>query len=161
MSKPIYRLLAGVLCVILLSGCGFHLRGSQNRDLHLKQLQLSPDRPFDKTYQTIRQQLLAQGLVISTEANAPILVVEPKLFQVHVLAYGRDGQVRRERLTYQLKFKVQKSDGTLIIPETEVTSERDRLLNPSQDLGDAYEKQLLEQEMLNDAISQMAHFLVF
>ena len=79
-------------------------------------------------------------------------------FAKQTLAYGANGQVRRERIRYTLIFKLQGVDGAMLIPETAIHAERDRLINQDQVLGDYNEEELLQSDMRREGIEEMTQY---
>ena len=155
-----YRLIVACVLSVLITGCGFQLRGQTTHALAIHQLQLSPAQPESATYQSILQYLKNQGLSVNADEQAPTLSILSQGIKDHVLAYGPQGQVRRERLTYHFTFEVTDTMGEVIVPRTTLKTDRDRVLNPDQSLADDHERQLLEREMRYDILGQMMQLLV-
>ncbi len=161
----LFRLISLILSLLLITGCGFHLRGLNTPQPRVFSIHLAPERPYDKIFQQIRAQLQAQGIHFLSTADqnpAPTLwIVEQHFDPPKTLAYGAQGQIRRERLVYTFIFRLEGPEHQLIIPQTTLFTERERLLNPGQDLADAHEKDLLEQEMIAEVTEQLSSYLHF
>ena len=146
------------LCAVL-SGCGFHLRMHQKQLNHqYPQIQL-PLSGSHTLHQAIRRALAASSVhvVESTIAKSslPPLVVLAEDITTQPLVYGPDNELRRERLRMIVKFSFGKNTPKVF----ELATERDRMLNSNQHLGDNAEKVLIEQEMQMDIIRQLLRFL--
>lgn len=144
----------GFLCV-LLSGCGFHLRGHQQKSalLAYPALRLQTDSTYSHLTHLIEAQLKSQGISLTeTVGEAPTLQVSAEELNTQDLAYSAEGEVRRQRVTYQLNFSLKAADGTILIPDQTLSVFRDQLLNPNQSLGDEYEQEMIEKELQQDAI---------
>lgn len=143
---------------LTLTGCSFHLRGSSpSTGLYSRSVHLMPEHPYDPIQQTMRQQLLDQHFNLEA-SNASTLTIVSERFNTQTLAYGANGQIRRERLRYTLTFKLQDAEGTLLIPETDIHAERDRLVNQDQILGDYNEEELLKEDMRRECVDEMTRY---
>jgi outer membrane lipopolysaccharide assembly protein LptE/RlpB len=159
-------ILACLYCLI--SACGFHLRGTQHSSLpKIKEVVLQPYEPYNEFYQTLRENLKRAGvdvLLPQTNLACPTLNVAKSELSNFTLAYSLQGQTRRERLLLSLSY-------TLNLPATsgrinqnfnqKMISDRDRQLNPNQDLADQYERALLEKEMQLELVMQLIQQLSF
>jgi outer membrane lipopolysaccharide assembly protein LptE/RlpB len=159
-------ILACLYCLI--SACGFHLRSTQHSSLpKIKEVVLQPYDPYNEFYQTLRENLKRAGVdVLLPQANlaCPTLTVTKGELSQFSLAYSLQGQTRRERLLLSLSY-------TLSLPATagrmnqnfnqKMLSDRDRQVNPNQDLADQYEKTLLEKEMQLELVMQLIQQLGF
>lgn len=155
-----------LLLLCLVSGCGFHLRGTHHpKTLHVKEMILLPYTPYTRFYQVARENLKRAGVdVLLPEDNfhqvCPTLTLTKSDMSQHTLVYSLQGQTRRERLQLGLKYH-------LNLPSThqefsqKIISNRDRQLNPNQDLADQYEKSLLDTEMQQELIEQLIQHLSF
>lgn len=168
MSLTTQRLFYICLFVLLglISGCGFHLRGTHHANaLKVKEMILLPYLPFEQFYQRTRENLKRAGVDVllpqdSLNQACPTLTVTKSDMSQHTLVYSLQGQTRRERLQMGLKY-------TLGLPSShqdfnqKILCNRDRQLNPNQDLADQYERALLETEMQQELIEQLIQHLSF
>lgn len=147
-----------------MSGCGFHLRGTQHSSLpKIKELALRPYEPYSEFYQTLRENLKRVGVdVILPQANlaCPTLTLTKSDLTQHSLVYSLQGQTRRERLQLALSYKFDLPNASQPF-EGKMISNRDRQLNPNQDLADQFEKTLLEKEMQLELVVQLIEQLRF
>ncbi len=162
--RIIIRLIISLVLALSLTGCGFHLRGTQKSNpIRIRTLVLQPYDPYNFFYQTLRENLKRSGVdVILAQAHlsCPTLTVKKSEVTQHTLVYSLQGQTRRERLQLNLSYD-------LTLPKThqhfnqKMTSNRDRQLNPNQDLADQYEKTLLEKEMQQELVAELIQQLSF
>lgn len=156
----------GILLATLISGCGFHLRGTHNPNkIQVKELVLLPYEPYSNFYQLARENLKRAGVDIqvpqdSTSIDCPTLRLTKSDMNQHILVYSLQGQTRRERLQLNLKYDLNLPSANKQFNQ-QMTSNRDRQLNPNQDLADQYEKNLLEKEMQQELIEQLIQQLSF
>jgi len=139
---------------LLLSACGFHLRGA---------VPLSPS--MEHIYVQGGSQLLARDLRLSLEAAGAEIADEPQaarsVLQIleeysdrRVLSVGSDAQVQEYELAYGVRFAVVRKDGTILLPPQELLVTRDYRFDPNQVLGSSSEESLLREEMQRD-LSQL------
>ncbi len=144
----------GVL-MVLLTGCGFHLRGyhSDTAAIPYSSLHLQTDSPYGHLTHLLETQLQSQGVSLeATGQLAPTLKVSATEIETQDLAYSAEGEVRRQRVNYQLNFSLTAPDGTTLIADQTLAVFRDQLLNPDQSLGDEYEQKMIEKELQQDAV---------
>ena len=151
------KIIPFLLIILLLNGCGFHLRGMADpAGLQLHAIHLVPDSPYDQTQQGIRQQFIDQHIELNP--TAPTLSIVSENFSKHILVYGSNGQIRQERIRYTLVFQLEDVNGQLLIPKTQVHAERDRLINQDQVLGDYNEEELLQKDMRRECVNEMIRY---
>jgi LPS-assembly lipoprotein len=154
--KKILRSFFKITClVVLLSGCGFHLRGHQQAPLiPYPSLHLQTHAPYSYLTHALEDQLKSHGVILqeATDTATPTLEVSADELSTQDLAYSADGEVRRQRVNFQLNFNLTAHDGTVLIADQTLSVFRDQLLNPDQSLGDAYEQKMIEKELQQDAI---------
>lgn len=156
----------GILLLTLISGCGFHLRGTHNpKKIQVKELILLPYEPYSSFYQLARENLKRAGVDVqvpqdNSSIDCPTLRLTKSDMNQHILVYSIQGQTRRERLQINLKYDLN-LPGTSKQFNQQMMSNRDRQLNPNQDLADQYEKNLLEKEMQQELIEQLIQQLSF
>lgn len=144
--------------ILLLCGCGFHLRHAQS-DLSKKYptIILTPSGS-NTLHQGLYRALIASSITV---VESPDVAIGPRLqvisqdLTTQPLVYGPDSELRRERLKMSVSFTF----GLENPRQFELTTERDRQLNPNQHLGDNAEKVVIEREMQADIISQLLRFL--
>ncbi len=151
-----------ILCAILLSSCGFHLRRNPVELGHkfpIIVLQRSGSHTF---YQALQRALTLAKTEVITQTPAgddsgaiPQLTITSQLLTQQPLVYGPDSELRRERLKMSVTFSF--ANPTPV--EITLHSVRDRQLNSNQYLGDNAEKSMIEQEMQSDIIAQLLQYL--
>lgn len=141
--------------MILLTGCGFHLRGhrSDTASIPYPELHLQTDSPYGHLTHLLETQLKSHGVSLQTTGEtAPTLTVSANDIDTQDLAYSADGEVRRQRVNYQLNFNLTAANGATLIANQTLSVSRDQLLNPDQSLGDEYEQKMIEKELQQDAV---------
>ncbi len=151
-----------ILClsVLMLHGCGFHLRGSYEIPQGLKYLQLSPEQPYDPLQRILRKMLVSHGVHLSagadTDASQPkpsILTIQNQSFEERPIAYGMDGQATRLRLELRLAYAVDLQPGNHRHTNT-IRVQREWMVDPRNVLASDNERQRLKEDLFEEAAAQ-------
>ena len=146
--------LALALLLLLLSACGFQLRGTANV-------------PFDTVYVPGASGGIALDLKRNIQAGTRAKVVEnPKDAQAIlqflqearqkiILSLSGTGRVREYRLVYRVQFRVHDGKGGDYVEPTTVQLSRDISFNDSDVLAKEAEEGLLVRDMQSDMVQQI------
>jgi LPS-assembly lipoprotein len=136
------------------AGCGFRLRGA-------------PDFAFDTLHVAAApSSLVGNELRRNVAAGGNVQVVPPQQAQVIldvlgeqrekvVVGLNASGQVREFQLRSKLRFRLRTAQGKELIPETELTQQRDVSFNESLVLAKEAEDALLYRDMQTDLVQQI------
>ncbi len=151
------KLLAAAV-VILLAGCGFHLRGTA-------------DVPFDVLYVPSAGSGLALDLKRYILAGTKARVTDDAKDADAILAFSNEqkekvilsltgtGSVREYQLRYRVGFRVHDGKGGEYVPQSTITLTRDITYSDTDVLAKEQEEQLLFRDMQNDMVSQIVRRL--
>lgn len=138
---------------MMLTGCGFHLRGSLNPvNLPFEQVSLKPNQPYDRFHQHLGTILSSHKINVQDEADWQ-LVLSPLNLKSFPLAYGPNGELVREKLQLSLHAQLIHNGQTLY--SRQLTNERQHQLNIATKLADAAELEIILKEMQQDLASQL------
>jgi LPS-assembly lipoprotein len=149
------RKLLAVLCLCLLTACGFKLRGNY-------------DLPFDTLYIGLPESnelyaALKRNIEVSTktrvidtreEAQAVLIVVHDRTTK-GILSLSGTGRVTEYQLVRAFAFRVMDRGGKDIIPQSEVVLRRDLPYSDNTVLAKAAETELLAHDMQSDLVNQI------
>ena len=143
-----------LLLVVLLSGCGFHLRGSA-------------PVPFETLYIPDAKTGIALDLKRNIEAGTNAKVIDdPKkadaILELSgesrekiILSLTGTGRVREFRLRYRMGYRVHDGKGGEYVPPSVVQLQRDVTYDDSAILAKEAEEQLLFRDMQSDMVQQV------
>ncbi|WAT28031.1 LPS-assembly lipoprotein LptE [Pseudomonas sp. GXZC] len=94
---------------VLLSACGFQLRGTGTNDLAIKELDVSARDAYSETVTQLRQVLENSGVHVYTGATYKLFLANEKETQRN-LSYASAGRASDIELATQLNFEVQGRD---------------------------------------------------
>jgi LPS-assembly lipoprotein len=145
-----------VLASLVLGGCGFKLRGSQ--DLAFSSLAVMPNPGGPLAIELRRSfgnavQVLAPGVPL-TQAQVVLDILQEQREKT-VVALNSSGQVRQFLLRIRVKFRVRTPLGQELVPEAEIVQQRDMSFNESAVLAKEAEEALLYRDMQTDIVQQI------
>jgi LPS-assembly lipoprotein len=152
------RAFAALFLAVLLSGCGFKLRGSDgtyNMPFHRIYLSFPDTSPLG--IELKRNLRAADSVVIADKpegADAQFIVMSEARGK-QILSLNNLGRVREYLLTYTLTFRVLDPKGAELLRPTEITLRRNLAFNEQQVLAKESEEGLLYRDMQSDLVQQI------
>lgn len=154
---PIERLqerLPGALLIVLLAGCGYHLRGSEEA----YRLQLSKIYVSSQGAGTLAAALISKlqesGVTVTgtpAEAQA-VIVVSNEVYDRRVLSVDQNtGKVLEYELGYEAGLTITDPGGRTLLEPQPISLIRDITFDPEAVLGQAEEEQAVRNDMQQDA----------
>ncbi|MBC7416423.1 MAG: hypothetical protein H7327_15985 [Herminiimonas sp.] len=141
-----------------LSGCGFHLRGSNGEaNLPFKTLYLgiSESSPLgSELKRNIRANGGTQIVTDVKDADARLEIMSETREKV-VQSLNSQGRIRQYTLFYRVTFRVKGNGDTDLLPPTPIVLKRDISFNESQVLAKEAEDALLYRDMQTDLVQQI------
>jgi LPS-assembly lipoprotein len=140
--------------LLLLTACGFHLRGSVQLPPELSTMAVVDTRPVTDIAPELRRGLKNTGVTVS--ASAPmVLQLKSEQYGKRVLSVDSAGRAQEYGLSYTVRFLLIGTEGAVWLPEATVTQTRDLRFDPAVVLGTASEETQLKAEMRQDAVLQI------
>ena len=148
------KALAAFVAAALVTGCGFHLRGSSTV-------------PFETLYIPNAKSGVALEMKRNIEAGTNAKVVDdPKVADAIleltgearekvILSLTGTGRVREFRLRYKVGFRVHDGKGNEYVPQSTLELTRDVSFNDADVLAKETEEQLLYRDMQGDMVQQI------
>jgi LPS-assembly lipoprotein len=154
-------LAASVLVVagVVLTGCGFQLRGAATYSFSSIYLNSSAPPSFNNE---MRRALTGASSVPLTEtAAAAEVILDIPIVQddKEVLSLSSAGAVREYQLIKRVSFRLHDKDGADWMPAGEITIRRSYTFQETQALARDLEEQRLQRDMQTDAIQQIVRRL--
>ena len=153
------RLLVCILLSVLLSSCGFKLRGQANLPKSLLFLYIDNQQPAgappNPLLFELRQALRSNGVVLLDEADdssARLRIVNED-YRRRTLATNRSGAVRKFNLEYIVTFSVFDANATPLVEAAQVSAIRNIVYDESQILGRVEGEQIAQQDMQRDVVN--------
>lgn len=123
--------------LLLLSACGFHVRGTEPVPPALKTMYVQSVHPFDRFTKKLKASLGQVGVnVLSKPEHAPfILNISSINLATATSSISASNTVSEVVLTYTVNFDLENQKGKIIVPTTAVTSTTNFVSNTNQLLG--------------------------
>jgi LPS-assembly lipoprotein len=156
-SKRRFVQLLAVTSALILSACGFQLRGSGSQsDLPFKTIHvaLTETSPLGTE---LRRNIAAGATTIAADPKTAGAIVEvlSETRNKEILSLNSQGRVRENALYYRVAFRVKDRKNTDFLPPTEIVVKRVISFNESQVLAKEMEEASLYRDMQSDMVRQM------
>ncbi|WP_126447302.1 LPS assembly lipoprotein LptE [Sulfuricystis multivorans] len=141
---------------LLLSACGFQLRGSY--DLPWETLAISGLPENSELYFQIKRSIesgsLTKVVTDSKQARASLVVLRNDQHK-SILSLSAKGLVREYQLTRSFMFKVQDASGKPIQPPTQIVLQREMTFDDEHVFAKEAEEAIIWREMQSDLVQQL------
>lgn len=158
MQRRLLLTLATLGAALALAGCGFELRKTPNFAFKTLFSPLPEGSPIGVN---LRRALEANGNVrvisdarFADQAEVFLDVLDERREKI-VVSRNAAGQVREFQLRLRFTFRLRSAKGTELIPDSEITQQRDISFNESAVLAKEAEEALLYREMQGDIVQQI------
>ena len=161
MKKLIYTAIASTLMTVMLSSCGWHLRGSGQLDSNISSVHISGANKKSDFYRTLSRSLKANKVVITdshTEAEYRIVTLNQKS-ERRTATVSSGARVSEYQLTELVDVVIFAASGTQLLPRTTLRVERFYDFDENDVQSKSEEAALLKKEMINDLAQQVVRRL--
>ncbi|VAW81325.1 LPS-assembly lipoprotein LptE [hydrothermal vent metagenome] len=137
------------LALLLLSACGFKLRGNVELPPILQDTYIESKNPFTGMARSLRSELKMAGANVleNKEAATAILVIHQESSENRVLSVGSTGKATEYALHDEINFSLQDAAGkTLLAPQT-LRQARDLVFDQNQLLGKLSEAEGIHRQV--------------
>jgi len=151
------RVACVLVCVlaVLVSACGFHLRGGRVVPQDLSKVYVSASAIVSDELRIFLEEGGAE--VVSRRADAEVILdVKQESFDSRVLTVDPDtGKSREFELSYLLRFDLRRADGSVLMKSQSINLVRDHVFDEDEVIGKSREQDVLRDEMRRDAAQQV------
>jgi LPS-assembly lipoprotein len=138
---------------VMLSACGFQLRGTGNSDLTIKELDLKARDTYGATVTQLRQALENSGVSVQSGAPYKLLLVSEQESK-RSLSYTSGGRSAEYELSNVLSYQISTHDNLLLL-EDKLQVQKVYLHDGSNLTGSDQESQETRKEMRRDLVQRM------
>lgn len=155
-SRQNYFLMPLLVCVMI-SSCGFQLRGTGEQVVRIPVLYLVMENKFGDFSQLMNSALQNAGTRIAEKsADAPwSLFVSAERNSRRVASTNSQISAAKYELHMQIDLRLESQDGAILIPDTTLSTERLYEYDSSNLTGSGMEEQLLNQDMRLELIQRI------
>lgn len=158
LMKRRFAWIAILLTAMILSGCGFHLRGSGDQaTLPFKTIYLGAPDASPLVSELQRYIVGGGGTTVATDAKAAeaILEIMSESKEKVILSLNSQGRVREYTLNYKVLFRLKNNQNSELLTPTSITIRRTISFNEAQVLAKEAEETMLYRDMQSDLVQQM------
>lgn len=150
MQQGLFKLIFVIgLALLLLSACGFQLRGNVELPPVLQDTYIDSSNPFTGMARSLRSELEIAGANVleNRDTATAILVIHQERSENRVLSVGSSGRATEYELFDEVSFSLQDADGeSLVAPET-LRQTRDLVFDENELLGKVSEAEGIHRQM--------------
>ena len=161
-TRKMFVCLFAVFMVTGLSGCGFHLRGSDALPAGMSVTYIQSANPFSTLVDDFADALRTHGVQVTEEraAATAVLRIHENNKDREVLSVNTSGKVLEYQLRQMIRFSVATAENLPIVEQQTVTMKRAYLYRSSDVLGSEREKDAvrntLQKNLVNMAMLRIA-----
>ena len=154
--------LAGLGLIILLSGCGFQLRGTVDIPEEWLAMHLVTSSPNGELARGVRTSFANNGVQWMEAADANYLLhLGDEKFEQRNLSIGANARAAEFELTLRTTLRVLNDRGEEVLPRSDVLVHKIMTHNPSNVTGKVEESNLLRREMRQELVQQLMRNIRF
>lgn len=153
-----------MLSFVLMSGCGFHLRGAFAFPMYFQSLQILPNQPYDSFQLALKQILknnhvkIVDAMLTKTKRTSTLFILSQG-FSEQTIAYGSEGQINRINLQFNICYQLIDPNGKIITKNGTVQTEREITMNQNAVLSTENEHDRLKLDLYTDGALQLVRQL--
>lgn len=157
----ILRIVPVACLAVMLSACGFQLRGSAALPEEMAVTYIKAGNPYGTLVNDFAEALRSHRVTVTEdreEATATLVIIKNS-HDKDVLSVNSDGKVLEYQLRQSIQFSVKAGDNIMLLEPQQVTMTRDYLYSSTDVLGkereEAVIQRTLQRELVNLAILRM------
>lgn len=138
-----------IVTLLIIAGCGFHLRGAVNLPESIKTMYVQGLNLQRGVGLTLKRHLISNGIVVVEDyqkGNAVLDILENK-YERRVLSVGSSAKVSEYELYGRITFKVTDGSGAILAEEQSVEAQKDYQFNQDEVLGAGEEESVLRKDL--------------
>ncbi len=161
MKKLIRIAIASLLMATIVTGCGWHLRGTGQVADGISSVHISAQDRHSEFYRSLERTIKTNGITVAenaTEAQYSIVTLNNKSTRRTSTVSG-GARVSEYQLTESVDILILAADGTQLIPRTTLSTTRYFDFDENEVQSKEVEVELLKKEMHRDLVQQITRRL--
>jgi len=155
---PLLRPLVLVLLALALSACGFHLRDALLLPQDLGPLRVVSPDPYSPLAQSLSEALARAGAKPAAEGatgDVATLRVVSERWGNTPLSVDQFGRAQEYTLRYAVIFRLNRADGSDLVPQQAIELSRDYIFVPTNASGAEGEREILTKELRREMVASI------
>ena len=149
------RLTIVIMLAMVLSSCGFQLRGAASLPFETLHIQATSGSQFANQLRRVITNGSQTKIVDSPKEAQATVQLLGEAREKSILSLSGGGRVREYQLSYRVSYRVVGRDNRETIARTEIALRRDLSYNDNDTLSKESEEALLYRDMQSDAVGQL------
>ena len=155
-KRSVARVVIVAVIALVISGCGFQLRGTGQTTILLESVYLNAIDNSGALARELIDSLEQSGVEFTSNGNAQVSIrLDRERFSRRPVSTTGQINVAEYELTLEVGFEVLTRGGDVLIPPTRIRTERIYTFDSSSLVGSNEEESLLNEEMRRDVIGQL------
>jgi LPS-assembly lipoprotein len=155
-KRSVARVVIVAVIALVISGCGFQLRGTGQTTILLESVYLNAVDNSGALARELIDSLEQSGVEFTSNGNAQVSIrLDRERFSRRPVSTTGQINVAEYELTLEVGFEVLIRGGDVLIPPTRIRTERIYTFDSSSLVGSNEEESLLNEEMRRDVIGQL------
>jgi LPS-assembly lipoprotein len=148
-ARASFRAAAAAVLALLLSACGFQLRDALTLPPDLGPVRVTAADPYSALLQSLTQSLQRAGATIAADGatDAANLQILSENWATTPISVDQFGRAQEFSLRYAVVFKLDRADGSALVPQQAIELSRDYVAPPVDSIGRSSEAELLAREL--------------
>lgn len=150
-------LIPALVAALLLSACGWQLRGTGLVPAGMESLHISSQNPTGGLVREMRNILASADITIednATDARYSLVILDQRS-RVRTATVNPNARVSEQQLTDEVDFTILDEEGRTLIPRTTVISDRVFEYDENNILATQDEREMIREEMQRDLVRQI------
>ena len=145
-----------IITSLLLLGCGFQLQNSANFAGKLETIYIQTTDPYTIFYQTMKRQMVNNGVAIKTERAAAdfVLTIHADESDQRILSVSGRNTPREYEVYYLVKWSLTKGNQVIVQP-TISNKFQDYTFDQRQLLGKSTESRIIQESLAEDIVQMI------
>jgi len=155
---PLLRPLVLVVLALALSACGFHLRDALLLPQDLGPLRVVSPDPYSPLAQSLSEALTRAGAKPAVEGatgDVATLRVVSERWGNTPLSVDQFGRAQEYTLRYAVIFRLNRADGSDLVPQQAIELSRDYIFVPTNASGAEGEREILTKELRREMVASI------
>ncbi len=155
---PLLRPLVLVVLALALSACGFHLRDALLLPQDLGPLRVVSPDPYSPLAQSLSEALARAGAKPAVEGatgDVATLRVVSERWGNTPLSVDQFGRAQEYTLRYAVIFRLNRADGSDLVPQQAIELSRDYIFVPTNASGAEGEREILTKELRREMVASI------
>ncbi len=148
------RLLLSLALCVVITGCGWHMRGSEGSTANIKALTVVSGSPYGKTERAMEKQLKSNHIESNTPDSWHLQILKETM-DGNTLAFSDDNNAATQEIILEVRFSVTDGKGAVVIEPTTERVTRILESDSNRRLSSDREIDLMKQEIHDEMAANL------